>query len=327
MKEGIFFRNVRHVSPLAITCNVTATDLEHLRKIAKSRYKITEIEHRGAGYLANGFFSQPLKVLGALLVLLLVISQSFFVKTIEISGYRAIPETELRSVLAEAGIEEGSYRPGIDWDEAETLIFDTFPQVTWVQLVYDGRKVFLNISESGDSAEIIEEKRGYCNIVAACDGYIEKINTYRGLALVEEGDYVKKGDVLISGYVPIEPNVYDKDYPKYYCVRATGEISAKVPYRLIFNQERYVGGAAENDKIIANKREKTKEETEAKVRQQLRQWTKENLPENAEILSKSLNFSYKESIIEVGVTLEVRTEIGKEQEIVIGQKSTDQSGH
>ena len=39
MKEGIFFRNVRHVSPLAITCNVTATDLEHLRKIAKSRYK------------------------------------------------------------------------------------------------------------------------------------------------------------------------------------------------------------------------------------------------------------------------------------------------
>lgn len=50
------------------------------------------------------------------------------------------------------------------------------------------------------------------------------------------------------------------------------------------------------------------------------------MPEEAEILNKDLNFSYKENIIEVGVTLEVRQQIGEEQEILIGEESTDTSG-
>ena len=45
------------------------------------------------------------------------------------------------------------------------------------------------------------------------------------------------------------------------------------------------------------------------------------MPENAEILNKDLNFSYKENIIEISVTLEIRGQIGEEQEIVIGQKN------
>lgn len=328
MKAGIYLRDVRHISPLAATCRIGAGDLESFKKLAKSLYRITELEHKGPQYKLKRFYAEPLRILGIFVVCALVISQSFFVKTIEISGYRAIPEMVLREVLAEAGVEEGSFRPHIDWDAAEELLFDSLPQITWVQLVYDGRKVLLNISESGDSGEEIpEEKKGYCNIVAAESGYIEKINAYRGLALVEEGDFVNKGDVLISGYVPIEPNVYDKDYPKYYYVRATGDVTAKAPYRLKFNQERYVSGNEETADLVANKREKTDEEVEKKLQQQLRLWIKENLPENAEILTKNLNFLYKESIIEIGVTLEVRREIGKEQEIVIGQKSTDQSGY
>ena len=50
------------------------------------------------------------------------------------------------------------------------------------------------------------------------------------------------------------------------------------------------------------------------------------MPEDAEILNKDLNFSYKENIIEVSVTIEVRQQIGEEQEILIGEESTDTSG-
>ena len=54
---------------------------------------------------------------------------------------------------------------------------------------------------------------------------------------------------------------------------------------------------------------------------------RENLTENAQILNKDLNFSYKENIIEVGVTLEVCLQIGTEQELFIGQKNSDRSGN
>ncbi|MBQ9961371.1 MAG: sporulation protein YqfD [Firmicutes bacterium] len=327
MKEGICFRDVQYLTPISLTCSLTPYDLDRLKKIAKSLYRITEVNHRGAAYRAGRFLTDPLKVVGVIITCILVISQSFFVKTIEVDGYRAVPEQQLRKTLAEAGIKEGSYRPSIDWQKAEALLYDSFPQIVWVQLVYDGRKVFLNVAETGDSMEEIESGEYYCNIVAAKSGYIENIEAYRGLALAEAGDYVNAGDVLISGYVPTQPTVYDEEYPNYYYVKSKGVITAKIPYRLIFNQERYTKKTDFDGKTVVNKREKTEAEIKEKAEQQLRIWVKENLPEKAEILSKNLNFSYKESIIEVGVTLEVREEIGKEQEIVIGQKSTDQSGH
>ena len=89
-------------------------------------------------------------------MLALVISQSYFVKTIEVSGYKAIPETLLRECLSESGVSEGAYRPAIDWNAAENHVYETYPQITWLLLVYDGRIVFLNISES-ESHIVTEE--------------------------------------------------------------------------------------------------------------------------------------------------------------------------
>ncbi|MFR8235878.1 MAG: sporulation protein YqfD [Anaerovoracaceae bacterium] len=333
MKRGLDVRNIRIISPLQAVCWVTPQDLAELKKMAKALYKITEEEHRGPENRIRKFIRTPLKVAGVVVVLALVISQSFFVKTIEVSGYKAIPETLLRECLSESGVSEGAYRPAIDWKAAENHVYETFPQITWLQLVYDGRKVFLNIAESEDPIVTEEfsreEERKYTNIVASRSGYIETVSIYRGMLLTEEGEFVRKGQVLVSGYVPTEPTVYEENWPKGYYVRCSGEIWAKVPYRLTFNQERYVsssGAGSAADGIVSSKREKSEDEIRAKANQQLRQWIKENLPEEAEILNKDLNFSYKENIIEVGVTLEVRQQIGEEQEILIGEESTDTSG-
>ena len=205
MKKGLDLRNIRIISSLQAECWTTPDDLKELKRLAKSLYKITEEEHKGSEYRLRKFMKAPIKVIGVFLVLALVISQSFFVKTIEVSGYKAIPEMLLRQCLSESGVTEGAYRPGIDWKAAETHIYETFPQITWVKLAYDGRKVFLNIAESEDpviTGDFGQQTGGeYTNIVAAQSGYIETISVYRGLTLVEEEQYVKKGQVLVSGYV------------------------------------------------------------------------------------------------------------------------------
>lgn len=76
-------------------------------------------------------------------------------------------------------------------------------------------------------------------------------------------------------------------------------------------------------RALQARRKSPEKEAESKVNQQIRLWAKENLPENAEIINKNLNFIRKGNIIEVGVTLEVHQQIGKEQEIVFGQKNSD----
>ena len=350
-KNGILLRSVRVYAETEAQAEIAACDLKRLQKLAGARYRVKPRARRGAVYQTRVFLRRPVLAIGVLLAAAIVIAESFFVAAIEVDGYRAIPESELRACLAESGIREGTYRPGIDWERAETAIFETFPQIMWVRLVYDGRLVVLEVAETGHKiirgeTELSAEEEdlfvpapakqdGYCDIVAARGGYIESINPTWGDAMAEPGDYVKKGQVLICGRIPIEPTTFEENAPKEYYVRARGEVWARVPYRLTFRQERYLRSSAktnaqhetaqaEQPAVVSNRVEKTQKQAKAKAEQQIRVWAKENLPENAEIVKKSLNFLQKENIIEVGVTLEVRQQIGKEQEIVFGTENANQ---
>ena len=435
-RSGMLLKAIRVDSETAARAEIAACDLKQLQKLAGARYRVTPQVRRGVVYQTRALLRRPMLVIGVLLAASMVIAESFFVAAVTIDGYRAIPESALRDCLAASGVREGVYRPGIDWGQAEAALFETFPQIMWVRLVYDGRLVVLEVAETGhqiirgeselaaDEEELFipkpEPQNGYCNIVAAHSGYIERIDPLWGDAMAEPGDYVKKGQILIRGQIPIETTTFDENAPKEYYVRARGEVWARVPYRLTFRQERYLRSAqvareqtgayaaqsgqaqsedaqsgqaaqpeqaqsgdaqsgqaaqmkqtqsedaqsgqtaqmkqtqsedaqsgqaaqpeqAQNEDaragkadasdtqggpaVVSNRVEKTQEQVKAKVEQQIRIWAKENLPENAEIVKKSLNFTQKENIIEVGVTLEVRRQIGKEQEIVFGTEDSTQ---
>lgn len=409
-KSGMLLKAIRVDSKTAVRAEIAACDLKQLQKLAGARYRVTPQVRRGVVYQTRALLRRPMLVIGVLLAASMVIAESFFVAAVTIDGYRAIPESALRDCLAASGVREGVYRPGIDWGQAEAALFETFPQIMWVRLVYDGRLVVLEVAETGhqiirgeselaaDEEKLFipapEPQNGYCNIVAAHSGYIERIDPLWGDAMAEPGDYVKKGQILIRGQIPIETTTFDENAPKEYYVRARGEVWARVPYRLTFRQERYLrsaqvareqagayaaqsgktaqpgqvqSGDAQSGKVVqpgqaqigdaqsgkaaqpgqtqtedaragkadasdmqggpavvSNRVEKTQEQAKAKVEQQIRIWAKENLPENAEIVKKSLNFTQKENIIEVGVTLEVRRQIGKEQEIVFGTEDSTQ---
>ena len=361
-RKGIFMRRICVLSETEITVWIAAGDLKKLKKLAKSLYKITVLQEKGPECGLKKIRRQPFVLLGIALAAAVIFTRSLLISTVIVDGYKAIPEESLRKCLSESGIYEGAWRPDIEWEKARKTRYDTFPEITWVKLVYDGTAVYLDIAETDDlrdtsrtdadgdaedtdDAEDTGKKITYTDLVAEKSGYVESVQPLWGEARVEAGDYVKKGQVLIGGCIPIEPTTFEEGDAKEYYVKAQGEVWARVPYRLNFAQERYKENArslqdenaeesaeetargGENKKIIIeNKTERTPEEIKAKAEQQIRRWAKENLPENAEILNKSLNFTPKENIIEIGVTLEVRREITKEQETVVGQENSDHRG-
>ena len=365
-RKGIFMRRICVLSETEITVWIAAGDLKKLKKLAKSLYKITVLQEKGPECGVKKIRRQPFVLLGIALAAAVIFTRSLLISTVIVDGYKAIPEESLRKCLSESGIYEGAWRPDIEWEKARKTLYDTFPEITWVKLVYDGTAVYLDIAETDDlrdtsrtdadgdaedtdDAEDTGNKITYTDLVAEKSGYVESVQPLWGEARVEAGDYVKKGQVLIGGCIPIEPTTFEEGDAKEYYVKAQGEVWARVPYRLNFAQERYKENArslqgenaektaeksaeetakgGENKKIIIeNKTERTTEEIKAKAEQQIRLWAEENLPENAEILNKSLNFTPKENIIEIGVTLEVRREITKEQETVVGQENSDHRG-
>lgn len=412
--KGISFKELRVISDTELVAWIAADDLHTLKKLAKSTYRITTICDAGAGKKLRAVRSRPFTAVGVIITAAVIILRSMVVMTISVDGYKAIPEQSLRQCMSEAGIYEGAFRPSINWDKARSSLYETFPQITWIKLGYDGMMVCLYIAESENTAEDTDgvkagfdsdsdtgsdsvpdydfnsytdsdfdyekaegerKMRGsvlrYTDITAAKSGYVESIEPLWGEARVEVGDYVKKGQILIGGCIPIEPTTFDENAAKEYYVKSKGEVWARVPYRLNFAQERYISSAAyaeedesgeaaythesgvekrRYDKIetssrqkdgemneieekgrsagkeisaVVNKRERTTDEIKSKAEQQIRLWAKENLPENAEIINKSLNFTAKGNIIEIGVTLEVRQEITEEQEIIVGQENSD----
>ena len=335
MGQGLDLKYLRVRNPSEAVCWISASDLRQLQRLAKSAYRITILQEKGAAWQTASFFRRPALVLGCLAALLIVGAESFVVACVEVNGYDRIPEQQLLQCLEEQGIYEGVWRPSVHWKEAELALYETFPQITWLQLVYDGRLVLLNLAET-DSMIYEKDKQDfdmnkpqntYTNLIAEEAGYVERVEAWYGDAVTEEGDYVEKGQILISGRVPLEPTTFEpeEEQEREYFVQAKGEVWAKVPYRLQFNQERYIWGeeTSAGDKIVVNRQEKTEEQAMRKAEQQIRLWTKENLPETAEILNKSLKFSPDGNIIEVSVLLEVRRQIATPQEEFIGTKDTD----
>ena len=70
---------------------------------------------------------------------------------------------------------------------------------------------------------------------------MERTIPREGVTAAASGTYVKPGDVLISGIVPLKSTAYgtpESALTERY-VHAEGEVYAKVPYRLSFYQEKY----------------------------------------------------------------------------------------
>ena len=182
-KNGILLRSVRVYAETEAQAEIAACDLKRLQKLAGARYRVKPKARRGAVYQTRAFLRRPVLAIGVLLAAAIVIAESFFVAAIEVDGYRAIPESELRACLAESGIREGTYRPGIDWERAETAIFETFPQIMWVRLVYDGRLVVLEVAETGHKiirgeTELSEEEDLFVPAPAKRDGYCDIGNIF-----------------------------------------------------------------------------------------------------------------------------------------------------
>ena len=125
--EKIKLKGIKYESDIKLHCYIACDDLPRIKTLAGTLYRIRVVENTGLEYKIKRLLRKPLEITFVLVTFLIVISQSYFVKTIEIQGYRGIPETDIRHCLAEVGIEEGSFIPKINWREAERHIYDVFP--------------------------------------------------------------------------------------------------------------------------------------------------------------------------------------------------------
>ena len=138
-------------------------------------------------------------MLGTFVICAVVLfSLSRYIWQVNIYGVALTDEKLLSEFIYENGYRSGMKKSELSKSGLELLIKTNFPYITSVVSDTDG--VMLNITVYESQAPIATYDRSVpVDIVAVKDCVIDEIDVYNGTALVQAGDSVKKGDVLISG--------------------------------------------------------------------------------------------------------------------------------
>jgi len=223
MRKNIYIWNLKRVDK-KITFNISVKGFFMLKPIAfRSGVRVRILKK-------NGFFLflrkiRKRKLLFSLLVtaFLFLNILSSFVLDIDIIGNTKIPEEKIIHKLNEIDLKKFSLRSNIDVDRISVALRNEFNTIAWVGVYEQGTRIVIDIKERVDAPRIIE-KNIPCDLVAKRAGIIESFTVENGEKSVASGQMVVKGQVLVSGTIPIK-NSEEKRY-----VHSMGSVIAKTTY-------------------------------------------------------------------------------------------------
>lgn len=186
--------------------------------VRKTSTRVVILKRIGLPFLMSGvkkrwFFPAFLLIVGILFFL-----SQFLLWNIHIQGNQELPEESVMLFLEEHEIKKGMLLKDVDTELLEKEMRKTFQEITWISVYLDGNSLTLDIKENDkpihdeETAEgklhkegFLEEKTGM-DICANKTGTIISIITREGTPMVQVGDEVSVGDVLIRGNVEIFDN-------------------------------------------------------------------------------------------------------------------------
>lgn len=238
IKDNIMLKELQYRDQLESTAEVKDEDFEKLKKLAGHSYRMTTIGEKGIVPFAKSMKHNVITIIGAFLLGALIFYQSLFVAEIRVDGYISLTETEIRKTLEDAGLYEGVRKPE-EYNSIKAALYEKHSAITWVSIYEDGRLIKVNVAEAGKAKAPGPVDKTPVDIVAARSGIIEKVLPLQGNAMVQKGDYVNKGDVLISGAFEYQSSDYsrgDEIFTMY--SHAKGQTLAKVPRKVDFYMQK-----------------------------------------------------------------------------------------
>ncbi|MCX7903786.1 MAG: sporulation protein YqfD [Caloramator sp.] len=225
--NGLTLWNIERLSITNMRFNMNEKDFKRLRHIAKKtncRAKI--IRKNGVIFLFRRLYRRMFFIVGIVLFVLLIYFFSNIIWNIEIYGNKIVSEELIIKSLNKAGLKVGTYKKKVNLRDVENSLLKDIKELSMVTISLDGTKAKVEIVERTMPPTIMDFEKP-TNIVAAKDGILTKVIALKGQKLVKEGDFVKKGQILISGVIKDSQNIPIDT------TRALGEVYAKTWYESI----------------------------------------------------------------------------------------------
>ncbi len=141
-------------------------------------------------------------VLGALVFFVLAIISNDYILDFSYSGSGAVYYRQVSSYLEDRGINRLTRFSSLDIERLEDEILADNENLTFVSVRKNGNTLAVYMTLKSSDVSVVGGKQ--TELRAQLDGVIESVKVYRGTAVVEVGDSVKKGDLLVEGYALIK---------------------------------------------------------------------------------------------------------------------------
>ena len=221
----ILLWDIRRHKHCAMVMKVSINGFKLLRPVArKTNCRVRIVRKKGLPFLFNRYRRRKTFLAGAVLFVCLVYLMTSFIWIVEITGNEDLETAYIESVLSFHGIKPGALKYRIDTEKTVSDMMLDMENLSWISIDVKGTKVKVQLRERIIPPEVVPKDEP-CNIVATKEGILRQIIVTDGIEAAVTGDTVKKGDILISGKIPIKN---EKD--KFRLVHAMGTVKARTWY-------------------------------------------------------------------------------------------------
>lgn len=172
---------------------------------------------RGLYWMVKEILSRPVLILGVLLLLF----ASFYLPTrvlfVTVEGNDKLPTQLILEAAQECGIQFWAPRREVRSERMKNALLEALPELRWAGINTYGCRAVISVSEKALQTDQ-PETSSVSSILASQEGIITSATATQGNLLCREGQAVKAGDVLISGYQDCGISIR--------AVRAEGEVFA-----------------------------------------------------------------------------------------------------
>ncbi len=230
--------------------------------LKKTGTRAAVLQKYGLPFFMSKMQKRKVFVAGLLGCLLFWVIMAGYIWNIEIEGNYVLTEDVLMDYLDEKGVHVAMKKSRLQIEGLEKALREDHDIITWTSVQVKGTTLLIHIKENEmpDYEQNMQQaQEDGIDLIATRSGTVSYIITRSGVPQVALGDTVEKGDVLVSGAVP----VYNEDTTvrKYRFVQSDADIllryteSLSVKRDILYDEKLYSGRQKEMITLGVNDKE------------------------------------------------------------------------
>lgn len=211
--------------------DVSYDDYLYIRR----RYKCHIVKYYGKKNIVNIYENNKYVLLSLIISFMLLFLLCNTIFDIKINSDDKDIINIMNNSLSDNGIDV--YKRKVSFDKLNSIknkiLEDNKDTLEWIEIREKGCIYYIDVTPRIKSNNNVDNTSP-SDIVAEKDGVIKHIVVHRGSKVIDNGDYVKKGDVLISGNIIKNENVIDKVHSEGVIYAETWKtVNISIPFKRI----------------------------------------------------------------------------------------------